>query len=267
MTIDELRQLQVGILNYIDDLCSYNNIKYYLAYGTALGAVRHHGFIPWDDDIDIILTRSDFNKLIKAIQKNNNSIYKLVSIQTDRKYSYPIAKVIDTRTSLIREQYRYTVNLGAYVDVFVLDNIASVHKFSILQMIICRFLQNGWIFSEHKKNMGNNWKKRIKIALYRLIPARYYSVLLHMVASIVRNNKTSTVCSLAFNTYGYMQETYTESMIGNGKRKIIFEGREYPVFQHVEKYLQQLYGDYMTPPPTEKRAHPHDNKVIYKCSE
>ena len=264
MTMEELRKIQIEILDYIDGLCCKNNIDYYLAYGTALGAVRHHGFIPWDDDIDIIFTREGYNRLLNVFQKNENGIYKLLSIQTDRKYSYPIAKVVDTRTYLKREQYRYTADLGAYVDVFVLDSIAPIHKLAVLQKIICRFLQNGWVYSEHKYNIGKSKIKRIKISIYRLIPARCYSVLLHAVASAFRKNKTGEVCSLAFNTYGYTEESYTKKMIGDGTRKIAFENREYPVFQDVEKYLHQLYGDYMTPPPIEKRTCPHDNNVIYK---
>ena len=97
MTLDEVKKVQLDILKYVDMICKKNNIQYSLAYGTLLGAVRHGGFIPWDDDIDIVLMRSEYDKLLQYLYVEQDDTYQVVSMK-DEGYWYTYAKVTDKRT-------------------------------------------------------------------------------------------------------------------------------------------------------------------------
>ncbi|WP_368124243.1 LicD family protein, partial [Bacteroides thetaiotaomicron] len=79
---NEIKTIQLGILDYIDEICKKNDISYFLSYGTMLGAVRHKGMIPWDDDIDISLYREDYERLLKAIEEDQHPIYQVLSYDT-----------------------------------------------------------------------------------------------------------------------------------------------------------------------------------------
>ena len=91
ITLEELKVIEVNMLEYIDKLCLENDIKYFVFWGTLIGTVRHNGFIPWDDDVDIIMTREDYNKFLKVLKENPNPKYKVFdhNIQEEYYYSYP----------------------------------------------------------------------------------------------------------------------------------------------------------------------------------
>ena len=99
---EELKQLELGVLCYIRDKCRENGLKYYLMYGTLIGAVRHKGFIPWDDDVDIAMFRADFMKLLSAIGADTGSHYAVLSMYNVPDYPFSLAKVVDTRTRLVQ---------------------------------------------------------------------------------------------------------------------------------------------------------------------
>ena len=117
---DVIKEIELSILDYIDDVCKTNHIKYYLAYGTLLGAIRHKGFIPWDDDIDIYLLRDDYMKFVKIVNEQRNDRYEILSIYNDDSYNYEFAKVIDKRTALNASNFIINKKEGVWVDVFPL---------------------------------------------------------------------------------------------------------------------------------------------------
>lgn len=122
--LDEIKETELNILVYIANICEQNNIRYYLMYGTLLGAVRHKGFIPWDDDIDISIPRKDYEKLKQILKNENNRIYTLVSWEHDKDYPYIFPKVIDTRTKLRERAFRHlNFQYGVYIDIFVMDGL------------------------------------------------------------------------------------------------------------------------------------------------
>ena len=128
ITLDESKRIQLDILQSIHDFCIANNLKYSICGGTLIGAVRHKGFIPWDDDIDIFMLREDYNKFIHDY-KDLSGIYILHSLENDESYSYPYAKVEDVRTYI--EEDVTAGNIGIAVDVFPVDNCMNDREESI----------------------------------------------------------------------------------------------------------------------------------------
>jgi len=120
LTLEELRKCEIGCLKSVHAFCEENGLKYYLTFGSLLGAIRHRGFIPWDDDMDIIMPRKDYNYLIDHF---NDEQYRIISIENEPGYYLPYAKIIDTNTVLTEKHH--DLEIGAFVDIFVLDNLPN----------------------------------------------------------------------------------------------------------------------------------------------
>lgn len=105
-------------------------MKYSLVYGSLLGAIRHHGFIPWDDDIDIALLRKDYEYLVKNFHVKDKEYYKLHELRTDKYYAYPFAKITDERTVFFQKGVNARP-MGIFIDVFPIDNLFNTKKESI----------------------------------------------------------------------------------------------------------------------------------------
>lgn len=135
LTLTEIKQVELGILDYIVDICNKYNLIYYLSYGTLIGAIRHKGFIPWDDDIDISMPRNDYEKFLKITSSGQiNSKYKCLVPLVDG-YYYEFAKVIDTSTIVEDVSVQSTEN-GVWVDIFPLDGLNKSDKISHLSLMI-----------------------------------------------------------------------------------------------------------------------------------
>ena len=131
-TLAKVQELSFGILQFIKRICDENQIRYYLAYGTLIGAVRHKGFIPWDDDVDIMMPRKDYKKLLAILNSKPHPYYKLISADTDERFQVPLPKVVDTRTVLIQDyDIVETVPLGVYVDIFLMDGAGNDYQAAV----------------------------------------------------------------------------------------------------------------------------------------
>ena len=263
MSIDEVKQTEIEILNFINEVASENDIQYYLAGGTLLGAIRHKGFIPWDDDIDIIVPRRDYRKLIDSIN-NKKSRYKAISAYDNKNYRYLFFKVVDTTTELIEKGSIQMEGLGVYVDVFPLDNLPDDPKGRK------RMCDKAWNL---RQIMGhaNLWK----------------------AGNISRGFIYKTACAFcelygwkrAFNKFERMcdktkndETLYCKNLTDSGRRYSVwnhssfipvlmveFEGKQYPAASDYNDYLKG-YGNFMELPPIEKRVSNH-SFVAYKLEQ
>ena len=123
LSIEEIKEIEIQVLNHLDSFCKLHNIPYYISYGTLLGAIRHKGFIPWDDDIDVSMLRSDYDRFRKEYVKyNQSSRYHLLDPEQDNRYLYSILKLEDTTTLVEEGNDRYCgVDIGINIDIFPLD--------------------------------------------------------------------------------------------------------------------------------------------------
>lgn len=246
----QCKDIQVDILNYIDKICKKMNIEYSLAYGTLLGAVRHQGFIPWDDDIDVFLMREDYDKLILKLKQNSNEKYKIID-DTNGTYYYPFAKIVDMGT--IAKMEDNTTEHGIWVDIFPLDNLPDNPIKRWMHLKCCFMYRSVIIAMTTDFRASNLGKKNIKYFLNNIANIIGKQNIIKQYIALIRayiGQKTEYV--------GCLSSPYIErEMLERNKLKVmtrmLFEGKEYSAIKEWDYYLRKLYGNYMILPPLEKR--------------
>ena len=258
LDIDEIKEVELGVMDYIHNICKEKGINYSLAYGSLLGAVRHRGFIPWDDDLDIALKRDQYDQLYQAILEDNNSIYKVVSWENDSRYPYPFYRVYDSRTVYENNYIQNDIELGICVDVFPFDDYKDVNK-EITKLDMYRRLSVYTLYGIRNKEAGiKNIVRYLMLVAFRLTRVKTW-------------NKKLNDCSKAFvdgEYIDYLMESkkYSTKLDAKALDEVVecrFEDRVYNIPKDYDHILTTIYGsDYMEIPPLEKRIQ-HDDFVAY----
>ena len=250
-----LRKLQLHLslmLSEFDEYCMAHDVKYTLEGGTALGAYRHRGFIPWDDDIDVRMDIAEYRKFCKAMSLDAPRYLRLQNHQTDSLYMNGYAKLRDTRT-VFKEQRvntEYAEN-GCFIDIFPYEK-----AFPVLIAIY------HWL---HKPLFNLCSYPLHKHPITHKVACAYFTIC-QGVASIFRFISKVFGCKIYSYTYGSNIYTfkyrYKEDIFKN-TRFLQFEGKEYPVPGKTEEYLTILYGEnYMELPPEDQRVSHHVDEII-----
>lgn len=246
----DLRQFQLRlleILKVLDGVCREHSLSYYIEAGTLLGAVRHGGFIPWDDDIDVIMPRPDYDRLMSHADEWLPSPMKLMTGQNTAHYHHAFAKVVDTSTRLVERN----LEMGLYVDVFPIDGMSGCALVQRLHVLRFRYVTKKLLYFccrdpyKHGRGVGS-WLpllcqkfygyERAQRAIDRM--QRRYDYVAH---------------DLTIDHDFYRRGIMPKSVLGK-PTEILFEGCRFFGPEHPEEYLGRVYGaDYMTPPPPEKR--------------
>ncbi len=251
-----MTDLQKAILEValeVKRVCEKNNINYSLAYGTLIGAIRHKGYIPWDDDIDFHILREDYEKFIKACKTDLNPKYALRSLN-EGDYVYHFIKIDDTTTTL-KEHYNKDKNYkgGVYVDIFPID-VAPQSKLKramfLRRIKYLRFRRN--IACTDFTNKEYSLLKRIVIKIFQNSNARKYLLKLDKCYKKYRGKKTDYLVTTSYLFKKSLFEKYIECD---------FEGEKFSCFANYDEILTQIYGDYMQLPPEEKRISNHFTDV------
>lgn len=255
----ELKNILLNILDKFIQTCKEYNLKYTLLGGSVLGAVRHGGIIPWDDDIDIGMPRSDYEKLLSIADNVFNNDYKLTTIYNDKNYVCPFAKLFDNNTTLIESKEFFYIG-GIYIDIFPLDGIPinSKLRFNIIRKL--RYSITNYIFTKYSYS-ANDKKYSIKNLIQKII---YFitNITLKLCNRMARkypyNNKYNIV-----NYFGaWRDKEISDYSWFNPLIEYTFEGRKVWIPNNYDAYLTKLYGNYMTPPPIEKRKSHHSHYFI-----
>lgn len=251
----ECREIQMTILDEIDRICKENNLKYSLAYGTLLGAIRHKGYIPWDDDIDIFLFREDYDKLIALLKDPNVKKQEWFSLLDDtvKDYYYPFAKAYDSRTHVKMD--RHKGEMGIWVDIFPLDSLPRTRFFEKPFVLYCSFLRVICLAlsTDFKAKTLDTWTRLYKRFFYVLVSMmgkKRYCRFVQRVFRLFSAKKSNRVASLFFDTKAdcvWDRDRLTEFAYYK------FENREYMGVKDYDYYLSECYHDYMQLPPEEKR--------------
>ena len=266
---DELRkEIQNSLLVMfleIQEVCLRNHIMIYLCGGTALGAVRHKGFIPWDDDIDISMTRSDYPIFQKVFEKELSDQYVLNAPNYSKKAKSRFPKIMKKGT-VFRElgDSSSIENCGLFLDIFIIDNVPDGKLQRLFKGVFCNTLEfiGSQVFLVESES--NEWRTLFKRAgiisfffryfigkLFSFFAASEWNDLIDRV--IQHSNNKSKFCSLASGSYHYFGEMLKRTDFIPAK-PVVFEGHRVYVYNNVDQYLSKHYGDdYMIPPSLDKR--------------
>lgn len=261
--LTDLQTKMLEMMNWFHTFCIDNDITYYMIGGTMLGAARHQGFIPWDDDIDIGIPRKDYDALVglSASLRNAGSRYLIESYKDGNiDYQYAYAKVYDTSTTLI-ENRRSKPKRGLFIDVFPLDGISgetreeAVSNFAVinkkLNMLAARTCD---------VRKGRSWWKNIAVKVVGLLPD-----------SIMRYTKMIDELEAMCRLNDFYSSKYAGNLIGMWRDREImpraffgnpvlyrFENSSFYGVEKVDEYLKNVYGDWRKLPPIEKQKSEHD---------
>lgn len=253
LNIIEIQNKQFELMLFIDDFCRKNNIKYFLIAGSCLGAIRHSGFIPWDDDIDIGLLRNDYEKLISTL-KLDKSKYKLANYHNCREAYFPLTRIFFENTYVENEFAKGDLYHKMYMDIFPLDNVPDDDK-QLERHInkIARF--KTFLYYKTNRKRSNIFKilcaNVIKVFL---IPFSKQKIIKKIDKLMKKYNDTPTkrVCSIA-SQYNYKKVTMPKVYF-QSQKEVKFNNSKFYVTIFADDYLKKMYGsDYMKVPDSSKQ--------------
>ena len=254
MTSDEIRKVQLDLLLFLKEICEKYHLRYYLSAGTLLGAVRHKGFIPWDDDIDVRMPRPDYEKLLRIGQKKLKGSFRRIESWKTGESPYPFIKVLDTRT-VVKEQYMdQSYSISVWIDVFPIDGMPDSDR---ALKRTCRILKiYETIFNAAISETGKGttlFRKVVKdviVPVCRRLDLRRLCARIDRISSKYKVDDSKYVGQLLWG-YGVSEKLPRECL---EPVRMTFEGHEFPVHSCWDYYLTSIYGDYMQLPPVEKRV-------------
>lgn len=266
LNIKEIQAVELDLLNTFDDFCVNNNLRYSLGGGTLLGAVRHGGFIPWDDDIDVMMPRPDYNRMI-SICKTDNTI-NLIAHELDNKYHNLFAVLSDRQTYIIDDVSGvYKGSLGITIDIFPIDGLGNSKASAKLCFFRTAFYKELLIAS--------NWKRYVRSNTHSVLLEPLRLVLFFLSRLFSKKwliSKIEKQCS----RYSFDNSLYAGCISGSYRLKEImpqslftdykaihFENELYLAIKNYDPYLKKHYGEYMCLPKPEHRATHHTFKAYY----
>lgn len=259
----KLKEKEIEILSKCIDVCSKLEIPFFLMGGTLLGAVRHGGFIPWDDDIDIGMYRSDYERFLREAPAMLPEGLFLQTYTSDPGYLLNFAKLRDSCTTFIQWVYKdIPMNHGVYIDIFPLDYYPDDTLKGRILLLKKKCLDQRIMTGMYLPELQQ--ESMLKRLARKLLRFPYRKLSLHDAMEAREKLYTSVKESGWLANYGgaWGRREVVPAKWFAGGHKISFEGMEVLAPQEYDKWLTQVYGDYMTLPPEEKRVSHHGAKVI-----
>lgn len=260
MEIKNIKEVEFKILKCVTDYCDKQGLAYYLTFGTLLGAIRHGGFIPWDDDVDIAMPREDYRRFVESFYDRE---YEVLEYSKDEEYPYPFAKVIDKSTVLIEP----TINrypLGVYIDIFPVDGLPDSLRAAEKHIRKAKALSKGLLYKSIslKYPISVKYKLRHLAAKVLLLPVTRKAIVEKQI-ELAQRYPYALASYICIPTI-YAGNKIMEKAWVNHTMEATFEGERFKIPLHYKEYLTKLYGDYMTLPPEQKRTTHHCFKAYWK---
>lgn len=268
LSIKEVHDGTLTILRKIIYVCDQIHVKYYLAYGSLIGAVRHKGFIPWDDDLDIVMLRPDYDVFCQYCLSHEDELqpFKLICRENEDRYPYNIARFNDMRYKAEYQNVQ-TYDSGMFIDVYPLDGVKAMTPYEICRLdkkrdyLIKMIL---WSVDDHyEPSVHNKWYrsaiKYIVRSYAKLRGSRYYLDKMENLKMLYPYDACEYVAEMVWDTKTVLckKEWFAEGTM------VDFEGMKVCAPKDIDGFLKAYYGDYMKLPPIEERVPSHGYK-LYK---
>lgn len=259
LTLEEIKSVSVEGLIYLRDLLEKHHLRYYLAWGTLLGAVRHHGFIPWDDDIDIWMPRKDYEILLSKMSEFENDDWEIIHYTKNHKYLLAWAKLVNKKTICKPSGVATGLCIGLSLDIFPLDYIDLPLEQAKEGLIATTAGDFRHLESFHPSiiDVKSSFLKRAEHYLYFylkcLIDRPYHRIMEGYDKALAKYDETaqSVVDYISADRYVFQNVWFGEGT------QVVFENEQFVAPFDIDKVLTNCYGDYMTLPPVEKRVTNH----------
>lgn len=260
MEIAELRSIQLDILREIDAFCRKHGIRYFLCYGSLIGAIRHKGYIPWDDDIDISMPRPDYERFVREF---SSSRFVLLDKSRDKNHPYLYGKVSDPET-IVKENYDCPIEVGVNVDIFPIDGLPDDKKESDR---LCEKLKKLRRMLEVKRLYVSKdrplWKNILHVSgKLILLPVPDCCILRH-IGKLQQRYPYENASWVADLNFGGKERRVPKSLFERTV-EVDFEGGKFWAPEGYDTWLRSIFGDYMQLPPEEKRVSNHFFEVYHK---
>lgn len=253
-TLQHIKDVELLILKDFIDICEENNLDYYLFFGTEIGAVRHQGFIPWDDDIDVIMFRDDYERFLKIMEKINSEKYTIFDIRYDEQYFFQFGR-LSLNGTYWAEYWDSQVDfkLGIHIDLFILDKVPdnSFKRFLYMRrcLLLCKFCSIASI-----KIKEGGFANVIANSLHSIfnkigLTPKYYQKKLLKLFKKYENSDCKYYADLTMN-----EQPFFKLNDFKPAKKVKFEDIYANIPNNQEATLGQIFGDYMQLPPEEDRV-------------
>ncbi len=264
LSIEEAKKIELDILDFIDSFCKENGINYCINYGTLIGAIRHKGFIPWDDDIDLSMTRENYERFIQLFSEKQ-SRYQILSLETDNQYFNNFIKIVDPTTKIIDTRNTKTYDSGIFIDIFPMDT------FNDRKVVdICYKLESFKLlsFSKHKNIVYGDSKLKDLIRtlfwfLLRPVSPRFFA---NQIEKQIQKYRVEDGKYIAFIPSKLKEKEIFPRDMFDELIEIPFEHLVLPAPKRFDVVLKQFYDNYMTVPPKEKQIYSHEFEA-YKLED
>lgn len=257
---EELKEIQLQILKHTASFCDSHGINYWIDCGTLLGAVRHKGYIPWDDDIDVGMLRADYDKMIKLFNLENDR-YFFACYETKKDFYFPFGKVFDT-TTILYEPDENGFKLCVNIDIFVYDNAPSNQK-ALKRQFDRRDLYRRLFDYQHYSNFAN-------VSLIKKIGGKAIKTILgvfpqdYFIKKMIENcKKYSSEATDEVGNFSSYSRLHCNKRIFSSFVNLEFENSMFKAPIGYDEWLRSFYSDYMQLPPLEKRVS-HHSFVAYR---
>lgn len=265
--LQKLHEVELEILNKIDEICKKYNLSFQLSGGTLLGAVRHKGFIPWDDDIDLTMVREDYDKFIQVAPKELGNEYFLQCYDTDDCY-FPFIKIRKNNTIFNENLIAHLdCHKGIFVDIFPFERIDNPH--SIILKLRAMMVKNIWDVILLKKKIHKSRRDMRHPIFDSMLSILPYNVLKRWQVSLMKgaNKKNGKYLCALCGGYNYTKDIHEYAQM-MPTSLVTFEGKEFPTYNNPDHYLTHLYGiNYMELPPLEKRVNHAPKEIIFDTGD
>ncbi|MCR4908590.1 MAG: LicD family protein [Lachnospiraceae bacterium] len=268
LTIQEIQTVSLEILKRVADLCEELQLRYYLVFGTLIGAIRHHGYIPWDDDVDIMMPRPDHDKLMEHLSEHPLPGLTVFNRRTCRDYPYMLTRISDDGYILEMENEE-SVGMGIFIDVYPFDGLGNTREEAVPFGLKGDYLSSLCYQATRKhfamETTTSVFRKIIKFPVFlisRMIGKDFFQNRLELLAGTRDYETSEYVGCVTWLTWGekemFLRKWFDESIL------VPFEKYEFRVPKCYDEVLRHEYGDYMQLPPEKDRIGHHYYKAFSK---